>query len=254
MAKLTDSEGTESPESVNSEENNTGSPVLFNPAASDDAVPDMPAVQDHAVGAALERLEAQETTAPQAVSSSPAPVKGDTDIDGRPYDPAIHESPMRINRHGWIAKRPGGKSKASSASAAPRRSFVNTTPQGQPGAVPAAAASQGPDIAAQCRASAEMFAGTFIGVGQMVVGEEFKPEDKGEQDALVSSFNQYFIAKGNPDIPPGIALALGLGVYTFKRWNAPKFKEKRESLWMLAKRWYNDWRFRREEARKLAGG
>lgn len=244
---------SENPAPVNVVEENAdkGESVVHIDKVLQGETPDMPEVQDHAVSAAVSRLEAAESAEKQAEAGEPSatlvPVKGQTDIKGRPFDPAIHESPLRINRDGWIACRRGTPKGGKSAPPA-SRSFVDTsTPE--PQAAPVVACED-----EKAKATALLCAGLFVNTGTMILGDEFKPEDAGEFDAVRSSFHEYFKAKGTPDIPPGLALALGLGTYCAKRWNAPKFKEKRESLWMLAKRWWNDFSFRRRESAKMAGG
>jgi hypothetical protein len=191
----------------------------------------MPEVQDHAIQAAQERKKAtQVASEPSQASGFSTPVKGKTDIDGRPYDPTIHETPIRINRDGWIAKRRGGGSKSGKPST-PLRSRV--VPPGQGGA--AVQAEQAPDPSAQIEASAQMVAGLFFTGATFLGGEEFAPDDKSEQDFVVGSLKNYFTAKGCPDIPPGVALAGAMGFYIAKRWSRPKFKEKRSGWWQWIK-------------------
>jgi hypothetical protein len=206
-------------------------PVLMDSTLGD-AVPDMPEVQDHAIAAARERLSAEAPARDVKVGEpSAVPVKGKTDIKGRAYDPAIHESPMRINRDGWIAcKR--GRVDVSTKPATPSRSKIVPPTQGKP-AAPVSAVAIDPAIEAQ--ASAEMCAGLFFTGAMFVGGEEFKPDDKAEQDFIVGSMKNYFIAKGCPDIPPGVALAGALGFFIAKRWTRPKFTEKRQGWWAWVK-------------------
>lgn len=219
----------DSPESVKVAESDASEPVLFNPAASDE-IPDMPEVQDHAIKAAQERKQAAATPEPSQASGFSPAVKGKTDIDGRPYDPTIHEVPMRINRDGWIAKRRGGGSKSGKPSA-PLRSRVVPPGQG-PQAV---AAEAPPDPSVQIEASAQMCAGLFFTGATFLGGEEFAPDDKSEQEFIVGSLKNYFTAKGCPDIPPGVALAGALGFYVAKRWSRPKFQERRKGWWQWIK-------------------
>lgn len=204
---------------------------------------EMPAVQDHAIAAALERLEGEaDSTVPEA-----APQVGDSGGSDA-WDPAVHEDPPRRNRDGQWAKL-RGKRPASGKPASPKRSFVNTKPD--PKKEGEARAQKTLDTAplvdpAAIQASAVMSAGLFFAAGQMLGGEEFKPDDKGEQDGIVAAFTNYYTAKGCPDIPPGIALAAGLGLYVAKRWTRPVFTEKRQTWFQKIKALWAHFRLHRQ--------
>lgn len=66
----------------------------------------------------------------------------------------------------------------------------------------------------------------FITGGQMFFGEEWKPESEAEQNALNKAFYDYFKAKGLGDLPPGVALACALGMYTSKRLAKPTTSQR----------------------------
>lgn len=212
---------------------------LFEPDGKSD-IQAMPEPQDHALQAVVGRLEGETG---QEIAPAPSPVKGETDSDGRAFDPSFHESPKRLNSEGWIAKKRGRN-----------RSFVasetKSKPNPQTGHVEQTSAhTKSVDIAAECALAGETSAALFVSIGALFLGQEFLPENKDENKVLSKSFEQYFIAKGKPDIPPGIALACSLLVYSAKRWNAPKIAEKRQTFVSLVKRWFNDWQFRRKMAR-----
>jgi hypothetical protein len=209
------------------EDNTASEPMLFNPSEGVEK-PDMPAVQDHAVAAAVERLnEGSEATA-----AAPQPQAA---ADG--WDASLHESPPRRNRDGeWAKLR--GRPKATQKPETPRRSFVNTTPD------PVATDTQNPQPEqtapaddAAIQSSAEVSAGLFLAAGSFVFGEDFAPDDKREQNVLVANFAAYYKASGCPDLPPGLALAAGLAVYVGKRWSRPAVVEKRKSIfaWITEK-------------------
>lgn len=211
--------------------------------------PDMPTIQPHAVEAAKETLAASE--APASPSAEGAPVKGKTDFKGRPFNPALHEvnddgSPA-MNRDGYIKCFRGKPAAGASDTAAPPRARSKVDPTG--GKAPQAAPP--PDMSAQIDASAGAFTGLFLAAATLVGGEEFAPE-AGEPEAIKGAFSQYFAAKGVVDVPPGVMLGGVLVVYVAKRWNAPKFAERRMSMWGNVRRWFSDFRVRRQLAREAA--
>ena len=219
---------------VNSEEpNTTKGSVLYDPT-TDDAIPSMPEVQDHAIAAAKERLEGE--TQAKGPEPTTVRVKGKTDVDGLPYDPSVHEVPLRINKDGWIAKRRGGGPKNGKPTS-PLRSKVVLDDKRAGGVVGSGAGgnSAAVDLSAQIDASADMACGLFFTGATLIGGEEFAPEDRSEQDAVRGAFKNYFAVKGCPDIPPGIALVGALGFFVAKRWSKPKFTEKRKGWWSWCK-------------------
>jgi hypothetical protein len=210
------------------EYNTASEPMLFNPSEGVEK-PDMPAVQDHAVAAAVERLNEGK---PDATTESQAP----QDV-GEGWDPSLHESPPRRNRDGaWAKLR--GRPKTAQKPEAPRRSFVNAAPD------PVSVDTQNPQPEqtapaddAAIQSSAEVSVGLFLAAGSFVFGEDFAPDDKREQSVLVANFAAYYKASGCPDLPPGLALAAGLAVYIGKRWSRPAVVEKRKSIfaWITEK-------------------
>lgn len=209
-----------------------------------------PEVQPHAVEAARERRAAAAQTQPQESTASTAarPVKGKSDNKGRAYDPAIHETgpdgkPL-MNAEGYIkCKRGGAAQKVQRAAAG--KFTPPTKPDPTKPAAPNAEA-----LEAQVQATGATAAVLVVSLAQMVGGEDFKPET-GEAEGMAGAFANYFRSKGISDIPPGTALAITLAAYIGKRWNRPKFAEKRKGLIFNIKRWWNDFRFRRAESDKL---
>jgi hypothetical protein len=201
--------------------------------------PAMPDVRPGAVEAARER-SAEAAPAPSAAGS---PVKGKTDVDGRTFDPSIHDAGPdggpQLNRDGWIKKRRGAKGKAGTA---PKATQSKVDPGKRTEARDANA--QASAVEGQIDATAETATTLVFSIGQMVGGEEFAPES-GEPEALKGALATYFKSKNVTDIPPGALVAIVLFSYVGKRWNRPVFKEKRTGWWMGVKRWWNDWKFRR---------
>jgi hypothetical protein len=224
--------------------------VLIDSVVESDT-PAMPEVQDHAIEAMRSRLEeeTEKTEAPQSGgTTNTGPVKGQTDSDGRSFDPAIHETPLRINSDGFIAKRRG---RVGGKTGAPNRSFVSQeSPQTKKPDNSKSVEKAGQvasEKEAQFKAAGDTSAALFETVGILVLGDEFRPENTKEHDAMALSFEAYYRAKGCPDLPPGLVLACSLVIYTARRWNAPKIAEKRASIWGSIKRWWNDFKFRRSQ-------
>lgn len=240
--------GTEPNENLTESTAGNSDAVLLDDVVNSDT-PTMPDVQDHAIQAMQSRLEEQTTSVPTATQAG-GPVKGQTDSQGRPFDPAIHESPMRINTEGYIACKRG---RASGGKNAANRSFVSqealkkeNLAQQSPEKI-AQAAKIASENEAKFKAAGDTSAALFETVGILVLGDEFRPENTKEHDSLALCFEGYYRSKGCPDLPPGLVLACGLIVYTARRWNAPKIAEKRATWWTSIKRWWNDFKFRRSQ-------
>lgn len=213
--------------------------------------PVMPDVQQHTVDAARVSSAASATPAEPALqtASHGAPVKGLTDDIGRPFNPSIHEvdasGKPRLNKAGFIAKRRGGGSKDKN----PNLSKVNTKAKDAP------AAAVPENLEPLIKQNAQISTHLFLTLTKMVGGEEFAPvvdskTGENEPAAIEESFATYYRIKGIIDIPPGVALALGLSFFVVKRWNAPKFTVRREGWTSGLRRWWSDFRLRRTMARE----
>lgn len=210
--------------------------------------PTMPEVQAHTVEAArASSAKAAEPALQSAVGGTP--VKGQTDDLGRTFNSSIHESmpdgKPKMNKAGFIAKRRGGAAKAGGVNA----SKVNTKAKDAP------AAAVPENLEASIQQTAAVSTALFLTMAQMAGGEEFAPvvdskTGENEPAAIESAFANYYRIKGIIDIPPGIALAVGLSFYVIKRWNAPKFTERREGWTGGIRRWWADFRLRRKMARE----
>lgn len=210
---------------------------LFSPV-TDAAPPEMPQVQEHAIAAARERIReaSPQDDAPSAPQEAPTPtesrqtVKGQTDEDGNPYDPIIHESPLRLNKSGYIAKRRGGAKKKNVETAYRSHAAPQDTPAPQE-----AQAAEVPDEV-KIDATATLFCSMFIGTAQMVGGEDFAPE-KGEENFIKSALVTYFRESGVIDVPPSFGVAMAFGMYVAKRWNRPGFAERRQGWTQRLRLW-----------------
>lgn len=198
----------------------------------------MPEVKENALEAA--RGDIQSAVAP-AGNEAGTPKKGETDATGRPWNPLYHEDPKRLNRDGFIALRRGGASKAKAGDPRPPLKSVAKTEAATPSATL--------DQSAQIETSATTCAGLFF-VGCVAIGgEDLAPNEKeNEKEIIKGYFADYFRAKGVIDIPPGIALAAGLGMYVATKWNRPTFAKRRATLWEKIGRWWNDFRWRRKNS------
>jgi hypothetical protein len=80
----------------------------------------------------------------------------------------------------------------------------------------------------------------YIQTGVALFGDEWQPEQlphASEEEVLIHSFDRYFQAKGVYDIPPGFALAIGLGSYAARRLSKPKTRTRFEQFkdWAVGK-------------------
>jgi len=203
-----------------------------------EAPPTMPEVQDHAVEAAREREAA--SGAVEAANAPGMPVKGQTDERGRAFDPAIHEVGPDGNgivgkRTGYLRMRKGGASSGGRAAPVLKSKIapakVGAAPQ--PDAAAAAAAMQ-----AKIDSTAAVTAELIFTAGQLV-SDEFAPES-GERENMTNAWRQYYTVRGCVDLPPEMLIAVALVGYVGKRWNAPKFVEKRRG-------WVAAWRGKKNE-------
>lgn len=220
---------------------------------ADSLIEAMPEVQQHAVDQATE--EATEA------AGRWSHIRG---TDGLTFDPAVHQvkkdgSPVlsskgncvrkrgtgRVSRTGVVTPRGGTSARVSS----PKQSVVGGAPVGtrSTGDQPQQAAV----IAARTAGVAAANALISLGVG--LGGEEWSPRsDKKqgleERDMLESAFGDYFVAKGMEDIPPGIALIIGIGCYALPRFTMPKTQTRLSKLKGKLASW---WVRRRDKKRNL---
>jgi hypothetical protein len=86
---------------------------------------------------------------------------------------------------------------------------------------------------------AHVCAGLFLNAGVAFVGSKFRPviNDKvDEYNELHGDFKMYLETVPDFDIPPGWALAIGLGGYTIKHM---KGETEKETLWHKTKDWFS---------------
>lgn len=208
-------EGASAPEGVES------TPTADLAAIGADLASSMPDVQEHAI--------AQAQREQQAVESAP------TDKSGAHFDPSVHVTGPGgkgvLNTRGlWSAKRGRKAGARQNAQSAATVSTLGVTPQsGQSGqtAQQTALMQQQAQSAMAGAAAAEML---FI-AGRAIGGEEWAPmENKAlgmdERALMRDAFGEYFKAKGQVDIPPGVALTFAILIYAGPRFAMPKTQSR----------------------------
>lgn len=224
-----------SPESQPLQNDIPGHPDIISPGLFDEVMGQvaMPAIRPNAVAA----VRADSMTRDSAPVQAPdlTPVKGQTDFAGRRFDPALHmvddNGMPKLTKTGYVRSKPGQGFRAEASRLDPTAGDV-----AQEDAPKAAAKSTESEVQATASVSALLFVRTAVLVG----GVEFEAETD-EQTHLVKTFADYYRAKGIVDIPPGAALALGLGFFVLKRWNRPAVVERRKTIWSRIKGWYIDY-------------
>jgi len=155
-----------------------------------------------------------------------------TDKYGRAFDPAIHvvdtNGRPRINsKNGYLSIKAGTPpplqyeraTKAETrAEAANEKSSTSVEPD-----------IENKAARAKRRYVASVATSIFIKTGVGLFGEEWLPKkERGidEQAELVDLWDEYLKAKGLEDLPPGVALALGLGGYAAMRLHLPQTRSR----------------------------
>jgi hypothetical protein len=96
----------------------------------------------------------------------------------------------------------------------------------------------------QTQGLAEVCTGLFISAGTALVGSKFQPSEKTtEREDLRLQFEAYLSTRPELDIPPGWALAIGLGMYTINHTAGPP---EPNTWWQNFK---NRWTLRKEAKR-----
>jgi hypothetical protein len=166
---------------------------------------------------------------PAAASPPPTPsISGDTDSAGEKWDPAKHSKKKTKNAAGrWHAKngrRPNTAGASAPAQDPAQVSVVGDSPGQQflPGFAPAVD---------RFDAAAELYTQT----GYAILGalfkapDEWRPDSDGEHASLKSAVAAYLRHKQTEDLPPGMALALGLGSFVVPRLMRPKTRQSIKS-------------------------
>lgn len=193
-----------------------------NPGESLDALAEsliegMPAPQQHAIDAALADQAAQAKAAPG-------------------FDPAIHaldkDGNPRKNVDGSYSLKRGNKGgKRASILKVPKPTDNVASEQQDKNTVQAAALGV---------ASANL---VFV-CGMMIGGADFAPAQNElmgvhDRDLLQGAFRDYFLATGQTDLPPGLALTVAIVAYAAPKFTKPKVSERFASVGSKLKGWFS---------------
>lgn len=156
---------------------------------------------------------------------------------GDVFNPDIHVSrngePV-LNKDGSFRKKPGMGSPNA------KRTLNYPGGSGAP-----ESAEETPELSPQMSLAAESAAAIYINTGVVFFGAEWLPDrETTEKEELVAAFEQYLLAKGITDIPPGLALAITMFGYAAKRFERPQTKTRLTQLAYWAHYQIN--RFRRK--------
>lgn len=158
-------------------------------------------------------------------------------IQSVPADPPIQgvdpEAPYGRNKDGSPARKRGRKTGSADGQFA-RLDSVTESSQSQAHRLPKGIKS---GIVTDYRPIANLATGLWIGIPQIIFGEDWKAENEGQEKVIADAFHNYFKAKGITEISPEIALSLALGSYAIVRVNKPTVKNRIESgvAWLKAK-------------------
>ena len=192
---------------------------------------EMPEVQPHAVAAARAETLSQ----------------NGRDVNGEAFNPSLHvagpEGKGKLNGKGAWEKKRGRK-----ASATPGAASVSST-----GSRVGTGEPPPPSKEQIQRASGAGAANLFFVACMVIGGEEWQPQidprtGLNEKVMMESVFGDYFVATGKSDLPPGWALAAGIGMYAAKRFTMPKTlnRVQRVKMWIGGKIYA--WRMRKRKS------
>lgn len=187
----------------------------------------MPSPSEHALSQMEETQVSGGDDSSGETSTTPA---SNTDDFGTVFDPLKHTG-SKLKNGAWRERK-------KSTVAAPRKK-KDAAPQ------PSAADLKKAENEAQCRGAGVVAAGTMFMLCRGIMGEEWQPT--ADEVAMQNeAWGNYFVAKGVSDVPPGMALALGIGAYVAPRLTKPKTQEKlgRAKTWIALR--FARWKIRRE--------
>lgn len=182
----------------------------------------MPHPSEHA-------LSQMEETSSQETPQQNAPLVDDF---GTPFDPEKHTG-SKLKNGRWRER------KKSTVAAPRKKAAANETSQLSPQDIKRA------ENEAQCRAAGVVAAGAMFMLCRGVMGEEWTPTAD-EVEMQNANWGNYFVAKGINDIPPGVALFMGICAYAAPRFTKPKTQAKLSSAreWLVLR--IAKWKIRRE--------
>jgi len=188
--------------------------MAFKEITIDEGVPDLIGVVNSMPQVSPDLLGSQGVT-PKRVDKV---VSGATDRKGKTFDPEYHKT----DETGNPVLTKDGYCKIDF-----KKRYKKTVEQ------PKINIPEDLNESANRRITAEASAGLYIQFGVGVFGDEWYPEKSkvfNEQEHLVLCFDNYYRVKGVKDIPPGVALAIGLSGYALKRFTKPNTKTKLQRI------------------------
>ena len=153
-----------------------------------------------------------------------------TNAHGERFDKAIHRADKEGNplmtKGGRFRLKPGRKTGVDYSNAGPK--LNNPFQSDEEGAD-----ETHPKVDAQLTFAANTAAEIYIQSGVLIFGGEWLPDPaRMEREQLVMAFEQYFLAKGVVDIPPGVALAIALLGYAAPRFYLPQTQSRVQIAWI----------------------
>ena len=228
-----------SPENQNAVSDAVTAALAADPAANVDAIVDslvatMPDVQEHAVAAHFEKEKDAHLR----------------DKNGTLFDPSFHavgpDGKPALNKAGDFARKRGRKAgQSTSGSVSQDAGKLNGVHN--PGTPSGPAPGM---MTADPNALGLVAAALTINLGVAFGGEDFMPiidakSGVNEPEFLRNIYRDYFIATGRKDLPPGLALAVGIGSYVGPRFTKPRVKARVWSAFEAAKNAWQKWRGKR---------
>lgn len=186
-------------------------------------ITNMPEVSEHVVNAGSSETVTEDTAASQSGGGDLGIIpKRPTDKSGATFDPDLHavdsDGKPKLTKSGNFALKRGRK--------AGHKSKVNA-----PGKDTPKESDQEKRKREDNRVMGETAAAMTINLGLAIGGDEWQPkidETSGinEAEYLAGVWGQWFAAKDMDDIPPNMALALGLAYYVIPRMAQPKTRKR----------------------------
>lgn len=188
-----------------------------------------PSVQDHAI---LQHEEQQrKIQANIDESQASAPSDGLKDRHGNGFDASQHKvdadgKPV-LTATGKLSLKAGRKAGATNTSTSTSKVGTSTANRPQ--------TQETVDLAKiqKMRASGKGFANVVITAGIALGGDEWqtvKTPEYDERHMLESCFADYFEATGKDDLPPSVALAMGIAAYALPRFTMPATQSRAKSV------------------------
>lgn len=154
--------------------------------------------------------------------NAPKPVHSGQFNDAIPPNQGVDaEAPYGRNKDGTPAKKRGRKGSSNGDQFDRLDSVTVSTPS----RTPQARGLPSPAIVTDYRPIASLATGLWIGIPQLIFGEDWKASESDEK-LIADAFYNYFRAKGITEMSPELGLGLALGSYVVVRINKPTVKSR----------------------------